>query len=266
MELVLGNDVNSKNVKKMYNDYKSAYCFENEKPDFVLKISNDMQKDIKFFASNEEVVFRFKHRSTNSNGLVISPWSKFEHFTILINERVFLDDQYVHTVFHEFTHLFDIYFYLRDYGSRENNCNNKYYWEFHYWTEFHAKSVGSRIYFSYLEQNNKGGEPGFHSQDLIGKINGFTTGLIPFQIVFSELMSYWGRLSVFNVDKDLHPNLDFTEALLIETFGSGITELYDLLLGLKDYKLAKDKLARFEVILKTILTFVNDKDLIPKST
>ena len=251
MDVVAENEDYAIMVREMYSYYKRVFGLELREPRFTLKISNSMQEDTYFYSSEEQKLLMDKGEDIpDLNGSLIMPGNSDLNFVVLINERQFLDDQYIHTIHHEFTHLYDFYSYFIDFGLASNHFLGIYYW-----SEYHAKRIGSYIYLKYAEEKYKvdGITLQYCTDRLIREINGLRTGCLSFFQVFMELMSYFGRLSVFQEDSTLYPDPEFPKDLLSRTFGPDIFEIYALLLVMNDYENAKSRSEDFKDIIDRVL-------------
>jgi len=263
LDVVATNEDHVIKVKEMFSNYQQVFGFEHIEPSFTLKITNSIQDDIYFYSSKEDKILMDKYGLTSSpNGTVILPSDTNLHFVVLIDEIQFFEDEadpYIHTVFHEFTHLYDYYFYCMDFGNvhlLSNEIKNiKYFWDIYYWSEFHAKRIGSYLYIKYLEEKFKvaGIKLDFQTENLVDNINRSKTMFFQFQEAFTELMSYLGRLSVFHENSTICPDPKFPKDFLIQTFGEEIFDLYALLLDMNDYQTAKNRLIDFKDIKDRIL-------------
>lgn len=142
----------------LYNDYFQIYT--KEIPKFSYRIADDMVETFKQLAETEEQIAQWKKYSDKirkNNGTVVFTRDN-RLFIILVNENLFNDktlrknDEYVHTVTHEYTHLLDYYKYMK-----ENNINNydeflkdKYSDVFYLWAEYHARFISTKIYYKHI--------------------------------------------------------------------------------------------------------------------
>lgn len=138
-------------------------------------------------------------------------------FFIFINTNQFNKQcEFVHTYYHELTHVIDFDRYMNE--LKVNNIQelreDKYYWTFYLWTEFHAIYVGYSKYYDYLNYANgneentderinfiENKEKPFHADYYDKQIRQYKTNLskmpknLAFQSLFYEVSQFYGRFS-----------------------------------------------------------------------
>jgi len=252
---------------------------ENE-VDFVIKTTSDIQKAIYRYSSLKERSEFDRVGIPKLNGIVIMPKNDNLKFTILLDTKLFKDDQIVHTAMHEFTHLFDYNKYFLDYGNvyimDKEFKELKYFYEFYHWSEFHSKRIGTYIYCIYKWHQVHGNKMpkglysfknvDFHTDSIIKEINilkdcqKLYSAKINdyFWNFFSELMGYYGRMGVFQEENsDTYPDRNFPKDVIIKNFGIDAIKLYNLMLEMDTYDKAINNLEKLRKFIKPIIEKFN---------
>lgn len=180
-------------------------------------------------------------------GLTIPPKTIGGMFTIAINRDYFFnavkrkDWQWVGTVIHEMTHVFDYMNYvkmnrLENYDVVQREMIHR---PFVFWTEFHARATGylflRKFTFGnkYDDKNNKDQSDFILQKELPYQINSLSqqyeaaNGNADQQLY--ELMQFMGRYSIW---EKLFPNV-FNKRVRQHVFGSNpwMLDMYDFLVG-----------------------------------
>ncbi len=284
MKIIAQNEDFKHQIKNLYKFYKSILFNKiGKEPKFTVEVTSDFKKDYYNECSKREREILDRVGIPELNGVVIMPQTEDLHFIILISSKSFENNQIIHTAIHEFTHLYDYFQYFLENGNleirSEEEKESKYYYEFYHWSEYHAKRLGT-YFFSILEWHRVSGENPppdniysfqhveFYTRNIVEKINNSNDALITksqdsndiFWDVYQELMSYFGRLSVFQAkDLNKYPDRDFPEELLKEVFGPKIIEMYHLLLRMDSYESAIRNLLEFKKLKALIISKINQR-------
>ena len=268
----------------MHRQYKKFKEIPNEiDSDFKVIVTSDFKKDYYDYSSKKDQVEIDKVGVPELNGIVIMPDTEQLNFTVLISQKQFEDLNYIHTLIHEFTHVYDYFQYFSEFGNvyikGVSEKDEKYFWEFYNWSEYHAKRLGT-LYYSVISWHLEYGEElppsgkyefvvNFYSRELEQKIRTFNESLNSmdpnrnnlFWELFQEIMAYYGRLSVFQGEKlDIYPDSDFPKEGLIKTFGHEIIDLYNLLLKLEKFETVAKYLNEIKKLKQSIISRLQLRD------
>jgi len=150
----------------------------------------------------------------------------------------------------------------------------KLFWEFYYWSEFHAKKRGCGIYYIWKwhkitgRESPKNGKYPFSKIDFqITSLNekleevirlkklGQLTNSGAFYNFFEELMSFLGRLSLSY--RSLNDFPDFQHDFFKKYFGNSTEKIFVLLQSMHNYDKAKKFASKFRIERLVLINHLN---------
>lgn len=196
-----------------------------------------------------------KEFGVNHNALFVEPNNElYSRYFILLKEDLFNGIEYHSTIFHELTHVVDFNDYFNRYGNvflkDHTHKSHRYYYEFFFWTEFHAKFIGIKNIKKVIEEN--GGSIGLERMaDLFIESINNQEGI--FQCLY-ELMHFFARLANCETSglSDFNTYI-FPMDFIIKTFGESSIDLYYLFRGLKSFDEFDLKKIEIKQIIDSIL-------------
>jgi hypothetical protein len=244
----------------------------------MIKVSPDIKKDIYFLSPKGNRAYYDLHGVQEFSGFLVPPLTDDLRFTILIAERQFADFQYARTLAHELAHLQDYFRYYSENGnlgikSPEEQAR-RYYREFYYWSEFHARRAGisfGSIYSWHFEYNLDLPPDGNYSMTIDLQTKGLEDALDRFLSnrasesandlfwgVVAALVCYYARLSLNNaIGLDSIPDLTFPREKLAGAFGVPILALFPLLKSMRTYEEAVSSLPSLKSLFDRITAKLN---------
>jgi hypothetical protein len=266
-------------IKSLYEFYRSKEAIPlNRQPDFTVKITSDIESDIYSHASEEERAMMDQVGIPKRTGWLVLPNTDELVFTILIASEC-KDSEFVGTVTHELTHLFDYFHYLQDNGNvyikGDAERSSKYFYGFYHWSEYHASRLGLGYRCVYEYQTVIGEIPSdgrmsfdidFDSEHLVEKIEMLNAELHShnanhlFWDVIQKLMGYYGRISVFQEESpDEYPDKKFPEKILVAVLGPECMQLYHSLVRMNTYENAKTQLWKIRELMSPMVARLNTR-------
>lgn len=210
--------------------------------------------------NNRESILKQKAWIESLNGSISEPTNLNDKFIVLINKSYIENcenNEWVGTVCHELTHVWDYIEYakIKGYKTYEELANDVKFNLFIHWSEFHARYVGHYILRKVLQ-------PGVLKTEMA--LNDLLRRELPFQINYFVynyndsqnngnqlyyIMQFLGRLKVWI---ELFPEY-FKEDVIKQILGEDnkwLNELFKFLNKYDTLELVKDKLDEIENILK----------------
>lgn len=159
-----------------------------------------------------------------------------KYFKIIIDSSTFEDLQYFSTLIHEITHVIDFNEYIKKYGNpvfmSEQTKQQKYYYEFYYWTEFNAKKNGLKRFVEELKKREKSIDLYSSASIFIDNVNQ-RSGRIG---KLYELMHFYARITVCD-DGLIKQNQNIYPISFINmNFGSKGTVIHSAIEEIKTFK------------------------------
>lgn len=263
-------------LKECINIYNNEYIVSNKDvPIIEIIIADDMLYYTKKYAETEEQKAQIKNHPKsieNNNGLVVPTLNNNKYY-ILINKKAFNNiNDYIHTIFHEYTHVLDYYKFIRNKNLLNFDwlIKDVYMDAFYIWSEYHARLIGTRAFYkeyfnnikifnieSLLNNQLKGYFKYLNNQLNDFKIKLNTKGMLSFNAnyikIMYEIAQYFGRFALYKeYGVDALTIEEFPKNELINIFGDKILGLYDILLKSNDYSDAVKKLNEITYIIEQI--------------
>ena len=128
-----------------------------------LELIKNSQKEIEVTNENKENLLKF-------NGHVVLGYTPNDCITVLFDRKKLLQDNYswLGTIHHEYTHAHDYLELLHKLGLEKNDeiYNYEYRREYEFWTEFHARTLGSMNVYSNIYKNEIANNDSFCCRNL----------------------------------------------------------------------------------------------------
>lgn len=208
-------------LDNVFYQITNYYCQVNniiELPNYKLVLTDNIYTESLKLMSESEIKEDMKYENSieQLNGRMLYR-TQDRPFYILINKKQ-LNEQFdfVGTYYHELTHVIDFDRYMNE--VKANNIielsEDRYYWTFYLWTEFHARYIAySQFYdyinyangykedisekINYIESKEKEFQANYYYKQ-IEKYNNNITKIplnIAFQELFYEVSQFYGRFS-----------------------------------------------------------------------
>lgn len=240
LRIVFDNETEIDSREKVY-DLISEFLPKNKRrklKNIRLKIlvPNSFGETLYKLCSPEEKTHYAEIGLSDSNGHFVIPTGSKNNYTILLNSRVFLDNQYFSTLPHELTHLIDFSAYFKCFGkidlaNRQEKLDN-YYFEFYLWAEFNAKKIGLERLQKELDKKDQ--HIDLKQSTLIFKSD-VEREKYPLNKLY-HLVHHLARISIYD-DGLLHLNDNcFPTIFIHDHFGSNITVFYHTLIEMKTFE------------------------------
>jgi len=269
MDIITTNKQYLENVNELVDDYTEILECEIEN-DVSIIISNNFKKDVYNYSSKRDKFDIERTEFPELNGVLLLPRDEISEFKIIVNDKQFNSDDYIHTVYHELTHYKDFRNYFDEFGNvyekSEYKRKENYFYEFSLWSEYHAKKIGNLLYYlkllvkqygDFSEDWKKIISVDFQSDKLkeemsiLQKRNKYRD-INAMSDFLNFLFGYYGRLSIFQEKIGEYPDKSFPGDELIEKFGSYVIKLYEYLICREKYKTFINDISELRRILENI--------------
>lgn len=231
-------------LKDQIEFYNTKYEIPQDKiPEFDYYIADDMIGTFKQFAETKDQIAQLEKYpdSINGNGCIVFTIDN-RNFTIIINNNQFNgNDDYIHTILHEYTHVLDYSRYMKenDISNFDNFLLNKHSDAFYLWTEYHARLIGTDNYYKYITQSydiNFDEQLLYKFEQLGKELSQFEQNKIAFLKVMYNVTQHFARFSVFaNYGVNPLGNLKFPKNQLENLLSTNIIEYNKLLFSNSTY-------------------------------
>lgn len=247
-------------------------------------ITDDFLQTLRGKSGSEEATeFETYGWPTDYNALTLISRDPTPRFTVVMKRSCFADDTFQHTLPHELTHVADYSFLFDKHGNLYAACEEEKervgFWAYSYWSEFHAKATGTKVY-AVLKSVEETGWPEngvfkyglveFHTESLVQVVEELeqsrSTGdpytNRKFWNFIQEFMGYLGRLSVFQNPKSARPpDKQFPSNALQRVLGPGILDVYPILVRMTSADNALAHVDELDVAIKRLRDHLNIKTL-----
>jgi uncharacterized protein YfkK (UPF0435 family) len=231
-----------------------------ENIDLKIEYLDDIYKRRLELANNEREkndVITSRDFITTLNGTMVLPKTKDEIYYILISKSVLKDYQFISTIIHELTHIYDFRDFVTEFC---NNCFDKaeshdLYIPFYCWTEYNARKNGYKYYRAIIYKINSinlsedeqiehilNTELKLHYESLLRNLREYSDDRNATKYIYN-IIQFLGRFSVWEelFPKKINANR-YLPDFLINTYGSRILDIYSILVSAVDFNVAKGKL------------------------
>lgn len=249
------------NLDNTFYQITNYYCQINniiKLPKFQLILTDNIYTESLELMSESELKedMKYKNSIEQLNGRMLYK-TQDNPFYILINKNQFNEQfDFVGTYYHELTHLIDFDRYMNDVKANDITelRNDKYYWIFYLWTEFHARYMGYSKFYDYINYVNgyeenitekinfiENKEKLFQANYYDKQIEKYNINRIKmpknivFQELFYEISQFYGRFSKW---QEYGIEFEYDGNVLLNKFQHIRKELinyYNILLKCKDY-------------------------------
>jgi len=275
VNIICDNEQHKNNIDSLIEIASSIFDIADSE-DLTIITTHKFKEDFLKYSSEFDKCLIQQSELPDLNGALILPRDEVKEFRIILNTRQFETNDYIHTFFHEVVHYLDYKYYFSKfgnvYGMSEDKRDELYFYEYSYWSEYHAKKIGITLLYYKTMLDEHGGilddwkniiQVGFQSNTLSAK----TKKLDPLKRIisgnemneyFNFLFGYYGRASIFQNENSTHiPIEDFPESLLLTIFGKAIIDLYYFLIKNNEYDSIVSNLYKLKGLLKEICLFID---------
>jgi len=269
MDILTTNKQYWENVKELVDDYTEILDCEIGN-DVSIIISNNFKKDVYDYSSKRDKIDIERTEFPELNGILLLPRDEIREFKIIINDKQFNSDDFIHTVYHELTHYKDYRNYFAEFGNiyekSEYKRKENYFYEFSLWSEYHAKKIGNYLYYikifvkqyGYISENwKKIISVDFQSDKLKEEIailqkRNMYRDINAVSDFLNFLFGYYGRLSIFQENIGEYPDKIFPGDELIKVFSINVIKLYEYLISRGNYQAFIKDIRELRSILENI--------------
>jgi len=267
MNIITVNKQYLENVNELVYDYTEILECEIYN-DVSIIISDNFKKDVYDYSSKRDKTEIEITEFPELNGILILPRDEIHEFIIIINDKQFKSEDFIHTVYHELTHYKDFKNYFNDFGNvyekSEYKRKENYFYEFGFWTEYHAKKIGNLLYYLkiFVKQYGEISDDwkniisvDFQSDKLKEEMSILqirNKDINAMSDFLNFLFGYFGRLSIFQEKIGEYPDRSFPSDELIKIFGPNIIKLYEYLICRGNYQTFINDVSDLRTILEDI--------------